>query len=110
MCEDCKQTQPSFGLPAEGQKRWCAKCAKGHAGAQNLSSKKCEVRAASSACVLSLFFEVGKNLLNTPYSCMLKRARCARPRLRGADLWGHLAPPPIDLGLALEQARSTLAR
>ena len=32
LCEDCGLKKPNFGLPAEGKKRWCAGCAKGHAG------------------------------------------------------------------------------
>ena len=28
MCEGCGLKQPSYGLPAEGRKRWCAGCAK----------------------------------------------------------------------------------
>jgi hypothetical protein len=31
-----------YGLPAEGKKRWCSGCAKGHAGAVDISHKKCE--------------------------------------------------------------------
>jgi hypothetical protein len=34
--------QPTFGLPAEGKKRWCGGCAKAHAGAVDVHSKKCE--------------------------------------------------------------------
>jgi hypothetical protein len=41
-CEGCGLKQPSFGLPAEGKKRWCGGCAKGHKGAVNVGSKKCE--------------------------------------------------------------------
>ena len=33
---------PHFGLPAEGKRRWCSGCAKGHAGAVDVNSKKCE--------------------------------------------------------------------
>ena len=33
---------PSFGLPADGKKRWCNDCAKGHAGAVDVQNKKCE--------------------------------------------------------------------
>jgi predicted Fe-S protein YdhL (DUF1289 family) len=33
---------PSFGLLAEGKRRWCSGCAKGHAGVVNIASKKCE--------------------------------------------------------------------
>ena len=44
--ESCQLKQPNFGLPAEGKSRWCAACAKGHAGAVNLNhtknAKKCE--------------------------------------------------------------------
>jgi hypothetical protein len=32
----------NFGLPAEGKKRWCGGCAKGHAGAGDVANKKCE--------------------------------------------------------------------
>jgi hypothetical protein len=41
----CQLVQASFGLPAEGKKRWCGGCAKAHAGSTNLNSKKkkCEV-------------------------------------------------------------------
>jgi LSD1 subclass zinc finger protein len=42
MCEGCQLKAPSFGLPAEGKKRWCGGCAKGHAGAEHVSRKKCE--------------------------------------------------------------------
>ena len=43
-CEDCQLKLPSFGLPAEGtgRWRWCGGCAKGHAGAVDISHKKCE--------------------------------------------------------------------
>jgi hypothetical protein len=41
-CEGCGLKQPSFGLPAEGKRRWCGGCAKGHAGAVDIQSKKCE--------------------------------------------------------------------
>ena len=41
-CEDCQLKRPSFGLLAEGKSRWCAGCAKGHAGAVDLANKKCE--------------------------------------------------------------------
>jgi hypothetical protein len=39
-CEDCSLKLPSFGLPAEGKKRWCAGCAKAHAGAVSVNRKK----------------------------------------------------------------------
>ena len=32
----------SFGLPSDRMKRWCSGCAKGHAGAVDVSSKMCE--------------------------------------------------------------------
>jgi hypothetical protein len=41
-CEDCQLKKPSFGLPVEGRRRWCSGCAKRHAGAVNVASKKCE--------------------------------------------------------------------
>jgi hypothetical protein len=42
-CEGCGLKQPNFGLPAEGKKRrWCAGCAKGHAGAVDVRNNKCE--------------------------------------------------------------------
>jgi hypothetical protein len=42
-CESCQLKLPSFGLPAEGKARWCAGCAKAHAGAISFASnKKCE--------------------------------------------------------------------
>ena len=44
-CEDCELKVPSFGLPAEGKRRWCSGCAKGHAGAvrrQSMNNKMCE--------------------------------------------------------------------
>ena len=41
-CEDCALKRPVFGLPAEGKARWCAGCARGHGGAQNLKSRRCE--------------------------------------------------------------------
>ena len=44
-CEDCQLKQPSFGLPAEGKKRWCSGCAKGHAGAVDVETRS--ARAAS---------------------------------------------------------------
>ena len=34
--------QSTFGLPAEGKKRWCAGCAKAHVGAVDVKNKKCE--------------------------------------------------------------------
>ena len=40
-CEGCQLKHPSFGLPAEGKKRWCGGCAKGHAAAVNVG-KNCE--------------------------------------------------------------------
>jgi hypothetical protein len=41
-CEGCGLKQPAYGLPAEGKRRWCAGCAKAHAGAVDVKSKKCE--------------------------------------------------------------------
>ena len=41
-CEGCRLKVPSFGLLAEGKKRWCAGCAKAHTGAVDLKQKKCE--------------------------------------------------------------------
>ena len=41
-CEGCQLKQANFGLPAEGKRRWCGGCAKGHAGAVSISGKKCE--------------------------------------------------------------------
>ena len=41
-CEDCALKRPSFGLPAEGKRRWCGGCAKAHAGARNIVNKRCE--------------------------------------------------------------------
>ena len=41
-CEGCGLKRPNFGLPAERKKRWCAGCAKGHAGAVDVYNKKCE--------------------------------------------------------------------
>ena len=35
-CEGCGLKVPSFGLPSEGKRRWCAGCAKAHAGAEHL--------------------------------------------------------------------------
>eukprot|EP01051_Picozoa_sp_SAG22_P008208 SAG22_NODE_612_length_8579_cov_3.684906_6_plen_47_part_00 len=40
MCEGCDAKQPSYGLPAEGKKRWCAKCAKHHPGAVDVKNNK----------------------------------------------------------------------
>ena len=43
MCEDCGLKQPSFVLPAEGKRRWCSGCTKGHAGVvknTNLNKRK----------------------------------------------------------------------
>ena len=43
MCEDCGLKQPSYGLPSDGKKRWCAGCGKGHKGAQYMQKQKmCE--------------------------------------------------------------------
>ena len=42
MCEGCGLNRPIFSLSAEGKKRWCFGCTKGHAGAQDLINKKCE--------------------------------------------------------------------
>ena len=43
VCEDCKQTQPHFGMPSAKVKRWCGGCAKQHAGAESLTTQKvCE--------------------------------------------------------------------
>jgi hypothetical protein len=39
-CEDCGLKLPVFGLPVEGKRRWCAGCAQGHAGAEDMNSKK----------------------------------------------------------------------
>eukprot|EP01047_Picozoa_sp_COSAG01_P076870 COSAG01_NODE_13649_length_1553_cov_3.482118_2_plen_248_part_00 len=36
-CEDCGLKCPSYGLPTEGRKRWCAVCGRRHAGAQPLN-------------------------------------------------------------------------
>ena len=43
-CADCDLKQATFGLPSEHgpKKRWCAGCAKDHAGAVDVTSKKCE--------------------------------------------------------------------
>jgi hypothetical protein len=41
-CEDCELKLPTFGLPAEGKKRWCSGCAKAHAGAVDVGNTKCE--------------------------------------------------------------------
>ena len=42
-CEGCGLKAPTFGLPMEGKKRWCAGCAKGHSGAVSvLVQRKCE--------------------------------------------------------------------
>jgi hypothetical protein len=42
-CEDCGLKWPSFGLPVEGKKWWCAGCAKAHVGAKSLGANKmCE--------------------------------------------------------------------
>ena len=41
-CEGCQLTRPHFGLPAEGKVRWCAGCAKAHAGAVDVGNKMCE--------------------------------------------------------------------
>ena len=38
-CEDCQLKVPSFGLPAEGKKRWCSGCAKAHAEAVDICNK-----------------------------------------------------------------------
>jgi hypothetical protein len=35
-CEGCKLKRPTFGLPAEGKRRWCSGCAKAHAGVVRL--------------------------------------------------------------------------
>ena len=43
MCEGCGRVVPRFGLPSEGKFRWCAACAKGHAGAVNVANgRMCE--------------------------------------------------------------------
>eukprot|EP01051_Picozoa_sp_SAG22_P011172 SAG22_NODE_1055_length_5789_cov_3.943234_2_plen_72_part_00 len=42
-CEDCGDKQPSYGLPAEGKRRWCGGCGKQKEGAVSLKKrKKCE--------------------------------------------------------------------
>ena len=42
-CEHCHLGQcPTYGLPCEWRRRWCAACAKVHAGARDLTSKLCE--------------------------------------------------------------------
>ena len=42
MCEDCEKVQPTFGLPGERRKRWCAGCGRSN-GAVSLSLQKvCE--------------------------------------------------------------------
>ena len=44
-CEGCQLKRSSFGLLAEGKKRrWCAGCAKGHAGAVFVKKKKVRVK------------------------------------------------------------------
>jgi hypothetical protein len=44
LCEDCKAVTSSYFMPAEKKPRWCAGCAKAHAGAisRDRSSSKCE--------------------------------------------------------------------
>ena len=44
MCEDCSLKTSTFGLPAGGKARWCAGCAKAHAGATDWQrkNKMCE--------------------------------------------------------------------
>eukprot|EP01051_Picozoa_sp_SAG22_P016417 SAG22_NODE_2315_length_2729_cov_75.033080_3_plen_44_part_00 len=36
MCEDCGLKMPTYGLPAEGKKRWCVGCSKQKGGAVSL--------------------------------------------------------------------------
>lgn len=54
-CEDCQQkTLCAFGLPAEGETRWCAECAKAHPGAAMLAdapAKPAVVQAAAAVTV-----------------------------------------------------------
>jgi hypothetical protein len=40
-CEGCQLKETTFGLLAEGKRRWCGGCAKAHAGAVSLC-KRCE--------------------------------------------------------------------
>ena len=42
LCEDCRLKQPNCGLPSERRRRWCATCAKAHAGARDLTFRRCE--------------------------------------------------------------------
>ena len=46
-CEGCQLKLPNFGLPAEGKKRWCAGCAKGHAGAVGVAKRKAADKKAA---------------------------------------------------------------
>ena len=48
-CEDCALKGASFGLAAEGRRRWCGGCAKAHAGARDLVNKRCEDCAFKAA-------------------------------------------------------------
>ena len=54
-CEGCGLKAPSFGLPAEGKKRWCVGCAKRHAGAVNVDGRTCE------HCQLQLFTRLSQS-------------------------------------------------
>ena len=39
-CEECKNKQPSYGMPADNKQRWCQPCSTKHPGAVNLVGKK----------------------------------------------------------------------
>ena len=49
-CEDCALKWPTFGLPAEGRKRWCGGCARAHAGAQSLHPRRRNDDARKPRC------------------------------------------------------------
>ena len=39
-CEECKNKQPSYGMPSDNKQRWCQPCSTKHPGAINLVGKK----------------------------------------------------------------------
>ena len=99
-CEDCALKRPNFGLPAEGKRRWCAGCARGHTGAINVRTKRTPAlkrpRASAAAAPSPSRRPVKRE---RGAACQLDHARAATLRI---DLAGALR----DDGTAITPERA----